>query len=268
MIEAFKNISNLLIRYQDDKNFNLPQDLKARLEQQQQDIDILQNNYKQKEATLTKTIQTLTSELSVSKDKIGILHKTIAEKETKIEQLQILQSSLLEGNKELSLLQNQYQEEIQKKIDLMAQLNQAMGSLKEKVNIFLQKSNKQTSHTMLYLPDTILAEIRQDVLKGEDFEFIKKFQPESNKEIIIDSIRTKISQKWIQQLQNILDDLKTIQANLSTNSVQTSTLRESLPMWSEYNNKLQEFMKMWDTKAKSMIWAWAKMRNPQLKNIV
>jgi hypothetical protein len=261
MIDSFKTITDLLAKCQQNTNIILPVDLKSQLETHQKEIITLQTNYKYKETELNHTIQTLTSELGVAKDNIFILQKEVDELKNKRE-------ILANDNKELGKLNTDYQNEITKQISLFGQLNQSIQSLKTKVGKFLNINKAQNKATVTYLPDTILAEIRQDVLKGNDFEFIKQFKPESDKTIIINTIKTKIKQKWISELDKIIEDLKNIKKNLNSHSITTLATQESMPLWNDYLKKLENFMTIWEENSNQFVWTWAKVRNSLLKTIL
>ena len=268
MIDSFKTVTDLLTKCQENNNIILPVDFKSQLEKHQEEIIKLQNNYKTKEATLNHTIQTLTSELGVAKDNIFILQKEIDNLKKEIDNLTNKRTLLTHDNEELGKINADYQSELTKQISLFEQLNQSIQSLKTKVGKFLNINKSQNKATVTYLPDTILAEIRQDVLKGIDFDFITQFKSESSKINVIDTIKTKINQKWISELNKIIEDLKTIKKNLNSNSIATLATQDSTMLWNEYLKKLENFMTVWEENNNQFIWTWAKVRNPVLKTII
>ena len=259
MVDSFKNLSDMLLKCQENSKLVLPEDFKKKLSQYEEEIRNLQQTYHQQETHLNQQIQSLTSDLALARDKIFTQEK-------ELESLKNKKIGLVNDNQELEKINTDYQQEISRQVSLFQKLSQTIDHLKKRIGQVFTRNKVQNHNIALYLPDTILAEIRHDVLSGVDFDFIKEFKPESNKKIVLDAVKEKIQQKWISQVLKIIEDLKVIQNNLRSSSPVSATIPENNPLWQDYDVKLHNFMKLWEENADKFVGVWIKRRNPELKD--
>jgi hypothetical protein len=163
----------------------------------------------------------------------------------------ILQRDQLAGeNRQLFELNNGYKDEINKQMSIFEHLSAVLNQLKAKISNVWKKSTENVDIYM-YLPDTLLSEIRQDVLKNPEYTYIDQQDPMSAQKVL-----ESINKKWLEKIQSLRQDLTTVLENLKKVNAQD----ESIPTWTTYSTKLNEFLDMWKTKSVSLVQTWIKKR--------
>jgi esterase/lipase len=105
----------------------------------------------------------------------------------------------------------------------------------------------------LYLPDTLLSEIRNDVIHSTTFDYLDDPTLQEN-----DTQKTLqiVNDKWIVQIGALQRDLELIIRNLQ----HVDAKNESIQTWQDYIVKINEFRKIWNTKSVELVETWISTR--------
>jgi len=247
MIEAFKNITDTLKKCQQGKP------LPSYIQDQFNDMDATQDAHQSQSRQLAQRIELLTNELMSTR-------ATAAQLQQQLNDQMATKTVLADENTQLQQINDDYKIEIEQQVGLFAKLNAVMTSLKGKIqNLVKTTSTTRTTDATLYLPDTIMSDIRQDVLKGVDFQFITDHKYNS-RENLVTAVQSKILDKWISQLTKTADDLQSIITNVQTYTSADDASRASIPMWQSYLEKLRAFLTMWYQKQANIVASWVVTR--------
>lgn len=239
LLGAFKNLSDMLIKCQQT---NTQPSLDS-IAPMSTTITSLTRQQEQSTNDLSEKVRRLEAELTGSKSQMQELQAQL--------NAIILQRDQLAGeNKQLFELNNGYKEEINKQMSIFEHLSAVLNQLKAKISNVWKKSTENVDIYM-YLPDTLLSEIRQDVLKNQEYEYIDQQDPMSAQKVL-----ESINKKWLEKIQSLRQDLTTVVENLQKVNAQDA----SIPTWTTYNAKLNEFLDMWKTKSVSLVQTWIKKR--------
>jgi uncharacterized protein YoxC len=236
LLIAFKNLSEMLRKCQQT---NTPLSMES-LSPIQQDITTLSRG---PEKNTSDQLTRLERELTTAK-------ATITQLQSQLNTI-LLKRDQLEGeNKQLFELNNGYKEEINKQMSIFEHLSAILSQLKTKISNVWKKSTEHVDIYM-YLPDTLLAEIRQDVLKNVDYKFIDDKDPLSAQKVL-----NIVNEKWLEKILSLKQDLTTVLENLK----QANPSDESISTWTTYASKLDEFLTLWKTKSVSLVQTWINKR--------
>lgn len=239
LLGAFKNLSEMLLKCQE--THTVPSmDSMAPISSA---ITSLTQTQEQSTNDLAEKVKRLEQELTASKATIQSLQ---AELNTMVSR-----RSQLEGeNKQLFELNNGYKDEINKQMTIFEHLSAILNQLKTKISTVWKKSTENMDIYM-YLPDTLLSEIRQDVLKSQDYAFIDQKDPMSAQKVL-----ASVNEKWLNKIHALKDDLTTVLKNLEKVNPEDG----SISTWTTYASKLNEFLDLWKTKSVSLVQTWIKKR--------
>jgi hypothetical protein len=110
-----------------------------------------------------------------------------------------------------------------------------------------------------YLPDTLMAEIRQDVLNGSDFDFLSDDNNAKTTDALVDQVIELIHTKWINgRVASMVGNLTSITSMIPEYG--SPQAQQSVPVWRAYLEKLKDFLKVWRTKFKDLIRRWVLAR--------
>ena len=156
-------------------------------------------------------------------------------------------------NNQLFSINQGYKNEIQQQMGLFDRLNQALIHLKNKISsLWANNKNQSTQSISLYLPDTLLSEIRTDVIRGNTFDFLDTdTSPPTQKTLEL------VNSKWIDPIGTLRKDLDIIMTNLQ----KVDPSNPSLQTWKDYATKLDEFQTMWSTKSIELVESWMSTRH-------
>jgi chromosome segregation ATPase len=244
MVQSFKVLSDLLKKCQEDKG--LSPELKNQIKEQTDQSSNLTSQDKDKD--LANQVARLEYELGVAKEKISTL-------QMQVNNAVQTRSRLTSENQQLNLVNQDYKTEIEQQLTLVQRINNYIATFKDKISKFMTTSSNVKQNVMLYLPDTILSEIRHDVIRGHPFDYINT---EPNNETLKERVLRDINAKWIQQLQSLVTDLSGIIDNL-TKYGNTDT-QEAVGMWKNYREKLTEFLNVWSQKGPALVQSWIDKR--------
>lgn len=245
LVEAFKNLSELLIQCQKNNTPITP----AELESHQSQITTLTTQQDQQMQQLQSKVQQLEQELAYSKEQITSL-------QSQVNQATRRREILAGENNQLFSINQGYKNEIQQQMGLFDLLNQSLVRLKNKISTMWANNNNQTTQPIsLYLPDTLLSEIRNDVIRGDTFAFLDVSTSTSSSST--QKTLELVNSKWIEPIGTLRKDLDTIMANLK----QVDPTNPSLDTWKDYASKLEDFQKMWNTKSIELVDTWISTRN-------
>lgn len=239
LLGAFKNLSDMLIRCQ-QTNTHPSIDSIAPMSTT---ITDLTRQQEQSTNDLSEKVRQLEAELTSSKSKMQEL-------QTQLNSIILQRDQLAGENKQLFELNNGYKDEINKQMSIFEHLSAVLNQLKAKISNVWKKSTENVDIYM-YLPDTLLSEIRQDVLKNTEYAYIDQQDPMSAQKVL-----ESINKKWLEKIQSLQQDLTTVLENLKKVNAQD----ESIPTWTTYNTKLNEFLDMWKNKSVSLVQTWIKKR--------
>ena len=246
LVEAFKNLSELLVQCQKSNTPVTP----AQLASHQTQITTLTAQQDQQMQLLQTQVQRLEQELAQSKEQIATLQSQVNQATKRRE--------LLAGeNNQLFSINQGYKNEIQQQMSLFDRLNQALIRLKNKISsLWSNSKNQSTQPISLYLPDTLLSEIRDDVIRGQSFDFLDVATSPSTSSPTQKTLEW-VNSKWIEPIGTLRKDLDTIMANLQ----QVDPSNPSLQTWKDYAIKLDEFQTMWSTKSIELVESWISTRH-------
>lgn len=245
LVEAFKNLSELLIQCQKNNTPITP----AELASHQSQITTLTTQQDQQMQQLQSKVQQLEQELAYSKEQITSL-------QSQVNQATRRREILAGENNQLFSINQGYKNEIQQQMGLFDLLNQSLVRLKNKISTMWANNNNQTTQPIsLYLPDTLLSEIRNDVIRGDTFAFLDVSTSISSSPT--QKTLELVNSKWIEPIGTLRKDLDTIMANLK----QVDPTNPSLDTWKDYASKLEDFQKMWNTKSIELVDTWISTRN-------
>jgi hypothetical protein len=247
LVEAFKNLSELLIQCQKNNTPITPDQLASH----QTQITTLTTQQEQQMQQLQSKVQQLEQELAHSKEQITSL-------QSQVDQATRRRELLAGENNQLFSINQGYKTEIQQQMTLFDRLNQSLVRLKNKISTIWHNNNTQTTQPIsLYLPDTLLSEIRNDVIRGDTFAFLDAFTSPSSPLSPTQKTLELVNSKWIEPIGTLQKDLHTIMANLK----QVDPTNPSFDTWKDYAAKLEDFQKMWNTKSIELVDAWISTRN-------
>ena len=240
MVNSFKHLTELLRKCREEKG-----PLSSRLHEQiDQAISLpLEPN---------PSGQVVASEVEHLKQQLKVANECIATLQQHVKQAVATRKTLDHENVQLSQLNQGYKYEIEKQMSIFERLNALLKKIKTKVANFLSSSANVQQNVTLYLPDTILSEIRHDVLRGEHFSYITA---ELMGHLLREKVKKDIENKWIHQLKTLLNDLLVVINNMT----QTGDTSGSA-MWLDYKHKLTEFLQVWQAKSDDLISAWIEKR--------
>ena len=261
MVEAFKNMSSMLKECRENSHSVQSTQNIDHIEAKTQALTQLLS---QSQQTYEKKIQQLEIELNQAKEKIAILQEHVKKAVQTSENLE-------SNNLKLTNINSGYQTEINKQMSLFDRLNQMLTTVRTKVSEFLNTSSTTKQNITMYMTDNILAEIRNDVLKGEHFEYINT---EQNNSVLVLRVQTDIDKKWINQLATLIFDISIIVDNMTLvnkksnigeadkqviNNEEDSDKKNehnSIQIWVDYKLKITEFLQMWKDKSDNLIRIW------------
>jgi hypothetical protein len=239
MVESFKNMSELVRQCKEGKNVSHD------VENEEQIFNSIHEKESEREKVLLRDIESLTLQLKIANEQIKALQQNIRD----VEQTRL---TLTSENRQLGDLNYGYKVEIEKQMSIFQRLNQLLQTVRQKVSKFLEKSDKVQHNVTMYVADGILAEIRNDVLRGPTFSYINN---EGNISDLVKRVQVDIQSKWIQQLISLISDLETIIKNMITVGDTTSIIT-----WTDYKTKLTDFLKLWTEKSVTLIQSWITKR--------
>lgn len=236
LVAAFKSLTELLIKSQQS---NTPVS-SSQLESHQSQITTLTTQQDQQMQILQNQVKQLEHELAQSKEKITSL-------QTQVNQATQRRDILTGENNQLFSINQGYKDEIKQQMGVFEHLNQALGRLKSKLSSIWNRQSAQP--VSLYLPDTLLSEIRHDVIRGKSFAFLDNPSPSGN---MTQKTLELVNTKWVEQIATLRKDLASIMDNLK----QVDPHNVSLATWKDYATKLEEFQTMWNTKSIELVETW------------
>lgn len=266
MTESFAALSNML------------KDCKSKLTDEQRDevedmsvftgrISELEQQLTQTQQRLNDQIGTLRAQLNKCQRKSETLDDELDKKTTEcedlrrtVEKLDSRRKVLAQANEDLALLNGQYTSEIQKQSGLYQRINDGLRKVVSRLQGLVKGTERGTPMLMEYVPDTLLSEIRDDVMKGGDFEFIDK---SVNLENTIKHTMSIVQKKWItNNVLKTMADLENVTQTLEDYG--SPSTAKSLPIWEQYWEKLKEFVETWVRKERDLVQKWVISRNTGL----
>jgi chromosome segregation ATPase len=255
MLNSFKTVTDLLTKCQQEKK-TLPEDFQKQLEECESKIRQNEEKYEKSQQELKQQIDTLQKQLQETKNLAQSLQDQLTKAQSEIQKLKQEQQQLTVENTELAGIHRGYQDEIKLQISLFETLTGSLNDLKEGIDNLTTSTSQDSKDMAAYLPDTLLAEIRNDVLRGNEFKTLRHTNN-------IQGIVQKINEKWIVQIQNMKNDVNQIISNLNQiqqgQGQQNTSLAESLQTWTTYQTKLQDFLNTWQSRANNLVNQWLKM---------
>jgi hypothetical protein len=242
LVDAFKTLTELLVKCQQSNTPVTP----AQLEPHQSQISALTIQQEKTNQELVSQVKKLEEELAQSKQQISALQSQVNQA---IERKELL----LGENTQLHTINQGYKEEIDKQMSLFDRLNKALSNLRTRISSVWKSSNKAKENVTLYLPDTLLSEIRNDVIHSTTFDYLDDPTLQEN-----DTQKTLqiVNDKWIVQIGALQRDLELIIRNLQ----HVDAKNESIQTWQDYIVKINEFRKIWNTKSVELVETWISTR--------
>jgi hypothetical protein len=242
LVDAFKNLTELLVKCQQS---NTPV-TSAQLEPHQNQISALTMQQEQTNQELMSHVKKLEEELAQSKQQISALQSQVNQA---IERKELL----IGENTQLHTINQGYKEEIDKQMSLFDRLNKALSNLRTRISSVWKTSNKAKENVTLYLPDTLLSEIRNDVIHSTTFDYLDNPSLQEN---ATQKTLQIVNDKWIVQIGALQRDLELIIRNLQ----HVDAKNESIQTWQDYIVKINEFRKLWNTKSVELVETWISTR--------
>ena len=262
IIQSFKQMTELLKQCNNNNSQsnqpnqpNQSNQSNTQQQQQQQSLNNLMNQlaqYENQNNDLQTTVSTLQQELTTAKTTVSTLQQQLSDAETKYQNLMNL-------NQQVEI-------EVSSQISLMDRLNQVIDNLKQKINRLFDQSqnvndstndsnnNTDSKSPNLYLQDTLMAEIRNDVLKGSDFDFIDKTPKNTPLPSLVTKIMQIIQTKCISKVKQMISDLNDIIINLPPGG------QSSISVWQSNIEKLKALLSIWGQNASQIVTSWVKTR--------
>ena len=232
------------------------------------ELEANQEGLRQCQEELNGTVPRLERELREKTQQFDDLKEEHEQLKRRCGELRTEETDLTRINSELAVLNTEYSEEISKQKSLYERITEALRNLKQNLTNLINRTDpaQVKEHVLLaYVPDTMLAEIREAVLKDPRFNFI---DAGGNLEAIVDRVVAIIRENWLADVEQTKSELIRMVGTLSTQDSparNSPAIQESVSLWRQYLQKLVDFLALWAQKARDFVRQWVQKRNPNLQ---
>jgi myosin heavy subunit len=234
---------------------------RTELEANQRELTQCQQQLNEQVPQLQEQLREKTQQFDELKEEHEQLKKRCRELRTE-------ETDLTRINEELVVLNTQYSDEIQKQKTLYQRITEALQALKQSLtNLVYRTDPEEVKQKVLlaYVPDTMLAEIREAVLKDPQFNFI---DAGGNLDTIVDRVLGIINTTWLVNVNQTKEELTQMVGTLTADNSparENAAIQESVSLWRQYLAKLVGFLSTWAQKARDFVRQWVQKRNPNLR---